>query len=136
MNAIVQEDDYGCGLACIASVLDISYRSARALFLDGTNRAKNEGFYCPEIVEVLKSRGLEYANRYIRKTENAQVLATGTIVFLKRGKLYPAGHFLVKSKSGWLDPWINFPSYPQASGVRDILPDRAIYMIYPLILSS
>ncbi|MBI5391734.1 hypothetical protein HZB00_01905 [Candidatus Woesearchaeota archaeon] len=65
----------------------------------------------------------------MRFTEN-------TIVFIRRSKDYPAGHYLAKTKTGWMDPWINFDlsslnlNYAQ-SGFRKRLPEKAIYAVFP-----
>jgi len=55
----------------------------------------------------------------------------GAIVFVERSKKYPAGHYLIKTKKGWMNPWINFPNISSAkSGFQKVLPGKAQWIIY------
>lgn len=56
---IKQEDVMGCGIACVAYVLDISYEEAIDLF---THKQKREtrGFTSKDITEVIKTFGATY----------------------------------------------------------------------------
>ena len=79
-----------------------------------------------------------YAYKYNKKENNS--FKENTIVFIKRSKKYPSGHFLVKTRHGWMDPWINFNTKDSKiddvkkakSGFRKNIPDRIIYVVYPL----
>ena len=56
----------------------------------------------------------------------------GVIVFIERSKKYPAGHYVIKTKKGWMNSWINFPNiFPAESGFQKDLPGKAQWIIYP-----
>jgi hypothetical protein len=128
MREIVQEDPLGCGVACTASVLSISYKQAIELFPDGKKRVENEGFYCRDIIQALSKNGFHYSYKYLRVgIKNYEV---NSIVYLRRSRHYPAGHFLARGENGWMDPWINFPNFPRLAGFRKRLPGKPIYIIF------
>lgn len=132
MKAIKQEDPYGCGAACVASVLNISYQEVLNLFTDGRSKSREVGFYCREMVGALEKKGLTYEYRYIKKRIRNKIYRTGTIVFVQRSKRYPAGHYLARIDDKWMDPWINFPAINVKAGFRKRLPERPIYAILPV----
>lgn len=127
MEPIVQEDDYGCGVACVAFVLTIPYKKAVLLFKEGEIRVKGiPDFYCREICEILG----EYSYKYIKPRLRNRIYAGGTIVFIKKSGKYKYGHYLVRFENKWMDPWINFPDEQRIAGFRNRLPGKPIYMIY------
>lgn len=132
MKKVVQEDPYGCGAACLASVLAVTYQEALSLFTAGKKKAKTFGFYCREIAAALKKEGLEYEYKYIKPKIKRKIYRDGTIVFVKRSKKYPAGHYLSRIDGKWMDPWINFPEENRKAGFRKRLPEKPIYGIIPI----
>ncbi len=127
---VAQEDPLGCAVACIAFVLNISYKNALRLFQDGENRVKSSpDFYCKEIVQVLNKSGLDYSYRYISTKLRHRIYKQGSIVFIRRSRRYPVGHYLYRVKSAWMDPWINIPSTDRKAGFRKRLPGNPIYAI-------
>ena len=130
MNAIAQEDLYGCGVACLASVADVTYKQALKLFINGKNKAMRVGFYCPEFVAALAKKGLNYEWRAIKspKVKN-RIYHEGTIVFIQKSKKYPGGHFLSRGEGMWMDPWINYPDINIKAGFRKRLPEKPIYVV-------
>jgi hypothetical protein len=130
---VIQEDPLGCAVACTAFALSISYKSALRLFKDGEKRVKNyPDFYCKEIVQILRQSDPSYIHRYISKKLRQKIYKPGTIVFLRRSKRYPVGHYLCRDKKGWMDPWINTPLDNRKAGFRKRLPGKPIYVILPL----
>ena len=128
--AVKQEDPIGCAVACVAFVLNIPYSEALALFPDGQRRVKEEAnFYCPEIVEILKSKGLHYSWQELKKEQKEEAFKDYSIVFVKRSSQYPYGHFLCKYNNQWMDPWINYPNTKIEAGYKDELPEKPIYLI-------
>ena len=124
MRAVTQEDLMGCGIACVASVLGKSYKSAKKLFA-GPGHALSRGYYCREIVEALEEGRKKYKSAKISDKNRQFLEKDGTIVFTGRSKKYPAGHYLAKSDKGWMNPWINFPSiFPVKSGFQKTLPGK------------
>ncbi len=132
MNPVKQEDSFGCGVACVASILNISYQKALSLFKNGERKAKETGFYCREIVEVLGRGGLKYDYKYIKPKVRKKIYESGAIIFLGRSKKYPEGHYLSRVGNMWMDSWINFPLKKQKAGFRRRLPEKPIYVIYPV----
>lgn len=134
MNNITQKDGFGCGIACTASVLGLTYEKAKTLF-PNSKQVKDFGFLCKDIVDALAKKGLSYEYRYIKPKIKRRIYKPGTIVFIARSKRFPAGHYLARDeKKGWMDPWINFPSdiSKSKSGFRKRLPGKPIYAILPL----
>lgn len=128
MKPVKQEDGLGCAVACVAFILQISYQEAIALFSDGKRRVREEAnFYCPEIVQILKNAGLKYSWKKLPK--NSIEFDNLSIVFIKRSKTHPYGHFLCKYQDLWMDPWINLPDKNIQAGFREQLPGEPTYMI-------
>ncbi len=130
MKLIAQEDDLGCGIACSAVIAGISYQEALNLFENGKERATKNGFYCKEIVIVMKNLGLIYQFKYIKKHIKYRIYKPNTIVYIKKSKQYPLGHYLVRTENMWIDPWINFPNINRKAGFRKRLPGKPIYIIF------
>lgn len=131
MKSVTQENSLGCGIACVAYVCNTSYKTAKRKFFKGLGDSNNTGYLCKDMVKALSMAGKKYHYRYIKRK---QKFKENTIVFLRRSKRYPVGHYIVKTKNGWMDPWINFkvdnPNINEAnSGFRRRLPEKAIYAI-------
>ncbi|KKU03717.1 MAG: hypothetical protein UX88_C0034G0006 [Candidatus Woesebacteria bacterium GW2011_GWC2_47_16] len=132
MKEIKQKDLLGCGVACTAAVLNISYQEALSLFREGKVKVAETGFYCRDIVEALRSAGLNYEYKHIKGVQKMEMHSRGTIVFLRKSNKYPAGHFLSRSENGWMDPWLNYPHKDIQAGFRISLPEEPIYVIFPV----
>ena len=130
MKPIFQEDELGCGVACTAFILGISYQDALSLFEDGKSKADNAGFYCKEICKILMKNYKFYEFKYIKPKNRYKMYKSNSIVFVKRSKKYKYGHFLARHDNTWMDPWINFPKYPRKSGFRKRIPGKPIYIIF------
>lgn len=128
MKSIKQEHFSGCAVACVASILNISYKKALNSFDEGKEKAKFRGFFCKEIVRALEKNGLKYRFSYIgRKKEH--IYPIGTIVFLKKDSDRPNGHYLCITEKGIMDPWINFPNLNARSGFRKRFPGKPTYAV-------
>jgi len=55
MKSITQEEPAGCGIACVAIVLNESYQSTKKLF-DNPEYASTRGYYCRELIKVLNKK--------------------------------------------------------------------------------
>lgn len=130
MKPIKQEDRLGCAVACVSFRLNISYKNSLFLFEHGKKKAKNIGFLCKEVVRALGKGELNYKYNYIKDKIRKKICQPGTIVFLRRSKKYPAGHYLCRVNNKWMDPWINFPDTKIEAGFRKKLPEKPIYLIY------
>lgn len=124
-----QEDKLGCGVACVAFILSVDYKNALKLFIDGKRKAKFEGFLCKDLVVALRIAGLSYKFKYIKAKIRKKIYKINTIVYLRKSKKYPLGHYLVRFENNWMDPWINFPNENKKAGFRKRLPEKPIYAI-------
>lgn len=131
MKSITQEEPMGCAIACVAFLLVKSYKSTKNLFKH-QKHSFARGFYCGEIVRVLNSGGLNYSFSKFKKEHKRAMNQLGVIIFIERNKNYPGGHFLVNTKNGWMNSWINFPYIaPAKSGFQKNLPGKEQWIIYP-----
>ena len=80
---------------------------------------------------VTDAKGLKqgYWKKLDDKSRN-ETYKNYSIVFIKRSRKYPYGHFLARYKNRWMDPWINLPDKNIKAGFREILPNEATYLIY------
>ncbi|MDH5533009.1 MAG: cysteine peptidase family C39 domain-containing protein [Candidatus Pacebacteria bacterium] len=132
MYSVTQKDPYGCGLACVSFLLQKQYQDV-AEYID-QNKAKTYGFTCKELVNLLVKFNLNYQYKYLKPKLKKKIYDSGTIVFIKRSKRYPSGHYLVRYKDGWMDPWINFSIRAKLSsaqsGFRKRLPGSPVYALF------
>lgn len=134
MTLIKQENSLGCGVACVASILNINYQDSLNLFKNGKMKANDTGFLCKEIVMALNKADLNYEYKYIKNKIKKRIYKPNTIVFLRRSKKYPLGHYLCRVNKKWMDPWINFPDKNLKAGYRAKLPETPIYAILELVI--
>jgi hypothetical protein len=133
MKLIKQEHKFGCGIACIASILNIKYKNALRLFKNGEKRAeKIPDFYCKEMIWILKNQGLNYEYKYVKNKIKKRIYQPNSIVFIKRTKKYKYGHYLIRINSRWMDPWINLPDKNIRAGYRKRLPAKPIYVLFAI----
>ena len=132
---VVQKNSLGCGVACVAFVVGLSYQKTLKLFKNGKQKANSQGFYCKELVEVLNNQGMNFEYKYIKNKIKTKIYQNNSIIFIKRSKKYPLGHYLCRYKKLWMDPWINFQKNKNIkkakAGFRKRLPNQPIYVILP-----
>ena len=127
---VVQEDVMGCAVACVASILGVSYK--RALRLFGTSKCSTRGYYCPEICKALRKGGLSYGWQKLSLHNKHLINIKSSIIFVARSKLYRAGHYLVRLEQGYMNPWLNFPKVnPAKAGIVKRLPGKPAYVVFP-----
>ncbi|NMC35445.1 hypothetical protein GYA49_00195 [Candidatus Beckwithbacteria bacterium] len=133
MNSVTQEDSLGCSLACIAQLTHKSYQAI--LKLVDHQKAQTQGFYCKELVSILSYLGYNYNYKYLKPRLKKLIYTNGVIVFIKRSKKYPNGHYLIRVNKTWMDPWINFSATARiidaTAGFRKRLPGTPIYALFP-----
>ena len=127
---IAQEESMGCAIACVASLLGISYKESLKLF--NRKNATTPNFYCKDIINKLKKKGLSYRYGKVKSKTKKYINIPRTIVFIKRSNKYPVGHYLLKTEKGLMDPWINIPKInPAKAGFQKKLPGESQWIIYP-----
>jgi hypothetical protein len=132
-ESITQEFDYGCGIACYAFALKISYKEAVVSL--GSKQSSSTRFWIKDFKKALNTAGKNYKANYIKPHLRAKIYKEGTIVLIRRSKHYPAGHYLIRHNDKWMDPWINLPynkNIAEAkSGFRKRLPGSPMYALFP-----
>ena len=130
---VPQEHSMGCAVACVASLLQISYQDALKSF-SNREHAWTRGFYCRDIVEALQKSGLKYGYTKFEPLLHVGLLfKVGTIAFVGPCEKYPSGHFLLRAATGWMNPWKNFPlMIPIESGIVENLPGEPTYIVHPV----
>ena len=103
---VTQEEEWGCGVACVASVLGCKYDKARTYFPAAIrNHAKYKGFSGLQLSRALLRGGKRYAKR--AKHYKRDPLEPGTIVSVSKtkGKYKGSGHHLVTTTGKrFMDP--------------------------------
>ena len=133
MKPVKQEHILGCGVSCVAFILRISYKEALQLFEDGENKANSCGFYCRDIIKAMEKTGVAYKLKYIKKDAGDMLFVRNTIILLRKSKKYEVGHYLVRYRNNWMDPWINVPELSVKAGYRIYLPGKPHYALIPVI---
>ena len=134
-NYIHQHDINGCGIATIANLLQTTYEEVKQEF-ETKFYPITRGVKVTDITRFLKLKGLDYMVKHINEkkvsdsdgVEMAKEL--NSIVLIRRNAKYPIGHYLLRVKDGWIDPWLNLPSINQVhAGLRNELPNPPMYII-------
>ncbi|MDQ1064486.1 MULTISPECIES: hypothetical protein [Stenotrophomonas] len=104
---VSQQDEWGCGIACVASLTGLSYREARSRLearKGGLIDADAPGLELEPIIDVLRDAGILMEQRV-----GAKRWPSGAIVFLSEewGRYRGTGHYLLRTDDGWMDPWAN-----------------------------
>lgn len=132
-RSVTQRHLYGCAVAYLAFVLQISY--TRSLKLLKKRQRIYKGSYCRELLSVLQENKQEYVYNYLSKKRLWNLSKDLTIVYTKKSQEYPGGHFLVRFNSRWMDPWVNFQVTAKVSeaksSFRNNLPGEPIYALFP-----
>ncbi|MEK6909251.1 MAG: hypothetical protein AABX23_04330 [Nanoarchaeota archaeon] len=128
---VAQEEGMGCGLACVASELGITYQEARKLS-GRLEKSYTSGYSCLDLVKALNKNGINYTFKRVAPARDKAILGReGTIAFSRRSRKYPEGHWLLKTSNGWMNPWINWPSInPAQAGYQREFPGYAEWMVY------
>jgi len=135
-----QKDLNGCGLACLANLLNQPYDKVKKDFESKFYPIKN-GIKIFDIVRYLETKGFFYKSKFFNQNPKHQKTTgeeeeftkiVGSIILIVKNDAYPVGHYLLRVKNGWVDPWYNFPSIDNVhAGIRTKLPNNAWYVLYP-----
>ena len=132
-ESITQEFDYGCGIACFAFALEMTYQQAVKQL--GERQANSTRFWIKDLTAALNSSGKDYVAKHMKPPMMRKIYKQGTIVLIRRSKQYPTGHYLIRHDGYWMDPWINLPLNNDIehaeSGFRKRLPGKPMYALFP-----
>ena len=130
-NLVPQENPMGCAVACVASQCRIKYHEALQLF-DRPDFSWTRGFYASEVVTALAEFNLDYDfEKFENKKHESQLNQPGTFIFTEANSRYPSGHYFLRLKTGWMNPWANFPHMkPVKSALEKEIQGRILYVIF------
>lgn len=130
MKPVVQKRPMGCSVACVASIADITYDQAYRRFDLDNGDDIVQGFTMEEIRRVLLKLGFRYkVSDVVCWNENTTPL--GSIIYGVNYR-YLNGHYLLKTKQGWMNSWINYPYIvPAKAGFNKGLPIVPKWIMYP-----
>jgi hypothetical protein len=130
-ESVTQSHSMGCGVACVAHILDMTYEDALNLFSEPAN-ALNIGYYCEDIIEAFNKVNKKYSYSEISNFNTNLLDKDNIIVFCPKTDQYQAGHYFAKKSILWMNPWINCPIInPALSGFVIELPIFPEWIIYP-----
>jgi len=103
---VEQENEWGCGVACVASLLGIEYDAALKRLehhKKGKLDEKPLGLDIHEIIWSLSDHDLWYIADWRRPAH----FPVGSIVCIRGKAPYQDDHYLLMTPHGWMDPWHN-----------------------------
>ena len=86
-ESITQEFDYGCGIACFAFALDVTYKQAANQL--GELQANSTRFWIKDFTAALNNSGKNYVAKHMKPPTVKKIYKEGTIVLIRRSKQYP-----------------------------------------------
>ena len=133
---IKQEDAMGCGIACVAYILCISYKEAVDLFIE-TYKRETLGFTSKDITKAIKMFGITYKSVYVGREKKLKI-ENNSIIYVPKCDYFPYGHYLVKIQNGYMDPFINlhesnFDHTKASAGLRKTLPNKISMKKIPVL---
>ncbi len=136
-----QKDLNGCGIATLANLLNKNYDEIKKDF-EKKFYTIERGINIADMVRYLKTKGLAYKSKFFNQNKKYKYnRAEGdkyskienSITLIAKSEKYPVGHYLLRTKNGWIDPWIDLPSIDNVrAGIRKTLPNDAWYVLYPI----
>ena len=134
-----QKDMNGCGIACLANLLELPYDKVKKDF--------EKRFYTIEkginIADMARYINLKQKRKYVSKFFNKKTYDAKeakqyseidkSITLIVRSEKYRVGHYLLRDGGAWVDSWVNFPSIDNVhAGLRSKLPENVFYVLYPI----
>lgn len=123
-----QKDRNGCGIACMANLLGKKYDWVKEDF-ENSFYTIEKGIKIFDIVKYLKKHNLDYLSKFFNQNKKYTLTSKeadkfskieGSITLIIKNHKYPVGHYLLRIKKGWVDPWYDFPSIHKVkAGVRN-----------------
>lgn len=128
---VPQKDEWGCGAACVASLLGVPYSRAKKQLERIKKKPLDEkpkGLELHEIVLCLAAEGLHY----IADWKEPRKFVPGTIVCIRGEAPYEGDHYLLMTPNGWMDPYSNMENPNAAyreSTYRDEFPTGTEFLV-------
>ena len=124
---VSQEDEWGCGAACVASLLGISYRKARQLVEREKKLSVNDepfGLELHHIAIALQKEGVKVIADWA-----PAIIPAGSIVCIGGKSRYKYEHYLLKTQDGWMDPWYDLDETNMVAKYREDYPKGAHFLV-------
>lgn len=135
-----QKDINGCGIACISNLLDKPYDWVKKDF-ESKFYTIEKGVKIFDMVKYLKTHNFDYVSKFFNHNKKYKISIEqagkfsgieGSITLILKNNKYPIGHYLLRIKNGWVDPWYDYPSIDKVkAGIRKKLPNDPWYVLYP-----
>ncbi|MCX7564492.1 hypothetical protein OS176_13270 [Xanthomonadaceae bacterium XH05] len=126
---VEQKEEWGCGVACVASFLGTTYDDARELLRKQkggkTVQAAPKGLELHHIALALQERGY----RVVADWREPSQFREGTIVCISGDKPYDGHHYIIKTRKGWMDPWHNIGTKPRKADFRKSYPKGTEFLV-------
>jgi hypothetical protein len=107
---IRQEDDFGCGLACIAYLKNMKYGDITSSNKVALKKAQTSGYRGKFLADILNNLQREseskWKTKYCGKTTNP-IIPNNSIVYISKNDKYQFGHYIVKTEFGFMNPFSN-----------------------------
>ena len=133
-----QKDIDGCGIACLANLLGKDYNLIKKDF-EKKFYPIDKGINIADMVRYLQTHKLNYTSKFFNKKNYDALEASryskieNSITLIVKSEKYPVGHYLLRNKDGWVDPWYNLPSIDNVhAGLRKKLPNNPWYVLCPV----
>ena len=132
---VSQEDEWGCGAACVASLLGVSYQKAKQLVETEKKRSVNDktrGLELHQIAIALQNKGV----KVIADWDSAAHHPDGSIVCIGGKSRYKYEHYILKTPNGWMDPWFDLKKNNMVAKYRDDYPKGADFLVALIPVST
>lgn len=125
---VSQEDEWGCGAACVASLLGVSYQEAKQLVETEKKRSVNDkprGLELHHIAIALQNEGVKVIADWDPATHHPD----GSIVCIGGKSRYKYEHYILKIPGGWMDPWYDLEKNNMVAKYREDYPDESYFLV-------
>lgn len=135
-----QEEDFGCGIACIAYICEIDYNEAQQSMLH-PDKAQTVGYRCKALCDALnricEEKKVEkiWRTKYVGRTRNPNI-PDDSIVYINKNNKYKYGHYMVKTKYGYMNPFANLDKVNGDSRFATAKYESELYGIISLIITN
>lgn len=128
------KDEWGCGVACVASLTGSSYEEAKELLESVKGApigARPKGLELDHIARALKEHKIVVVADWEEPAPGRY--RNGTIVCIGDSEASrDSHHYMLKTPYGWMDPWHNMDKEPRRAGYRQRFP-RGKYFLVALV---
>lgn len=133
-DLVDQEDEWGCGATCIASLLAIPYSKAKQLVEKVKGQSVNAGLPGLELHHI--AIALQKKCVKVIADWDPTEIPDGTIVCISGKPPYDGDHYILKTPYGWMDPWYNLDENKMEARYRETYPRGTSFLVALVPVSS